>query len=227
MRSSDLMLPDVPAGPQWLHEIAMIDYDFLSDDGQGWERDVQLLAEWLKPEQRQRVALCLHGWYDALGSYCFDAQTKQLKNDWVAFGLTRKVHLTQDELRRRMHLARSLGFRVLLYFGDGLAADSGVPGYRDDWAYRHPDGKPITGWQGPDTYGTTYMRNPAHPEVAQWYLDYCDALLRTYGTDFDGLVWDETFHAALGQIASRAGAGLLRSGVPGIGEVSRRARPCL
>ena len=195
------MLPDVPAGPQWLHEIAMIDYDFLSDNGQGWQRDVQLLAEWLKPEQRQRVAFCLHGWYDALGSYCFDPQTKQLRDNWVAFGRTRKVQLTQDELRQRMHLARSFGFRVLLYYGDGLAADSGVPGYREDWAYRNPDGKPITGWQGPDTYGLTYLRNPAHPEVAQWYLDYCDALLTTYGAEFDGLVWDETFHASLGQIA--------------------------
>jgi len=196
-----LMLPDVPAGPDWLHEIAMVDYDFLSDNGQGWEHDVELLAQWLKPEQRKRVALCLHGWYDALGAYCFDAQTKQLKNEWVAFGLTRKVELTQDELRRRMQLARSFGFRVLLYFGDGLAADSGVPGYRDDWAYRSPDGKPIAGWQGPDTYGSTYLRNPAHPEVYQWYLDYCDALLKSYGAEFDGLVWDETFHAALGQIA--------------------------
>lgn len=52
------------------------------------------------------------------------------------------------------------------------------------------------------TYGTTYLRNAAHPAVAQWYLDYCDALLKTYGDEFDGLVWDETFHAALGQIAS-------------------------
>ena len=45
-----LMLPDVPPGPKWLHEIAMIDYDYLSDNGQGWDRDVQLLAEWLKPD---------------------------------------------------------------------------------------------------------------------------------------------------------------------------------
>ena len=136
-----------------------------------------------------------------MGAYCFDAQTRQLKNEWIAFGRTRKVQLTQDALRRRMRLARSLGFRVLLYFGDGLAADSGVPGYRDDWAYRNPDGKPITGWQGPDTYGLTYLRNPAHPEVSEWYLNYCDALLQTYGAEFDGLVWDETFHAAPGQIA--------------------------
>ncbi|MHB8972296.1 MAG: discoidin domain-containing protein [Pirellulaceae bacterium] len=199
----DLMLPDVPAGPPWLHEIAMIDYDFLSDNGQGWERDVQELAKWLKPEQRQRVAMCLHGWYDALGSYCFDATTKQLKTEWVAFGRTRKVPLTQDELRRRMRLVRSLGFRVLLYFGDGLAADSGVPGYHSDWAYRDAHDQPITGWQGPDTYGPTYLLNPAHPEVSQWYLDYMDALLKTYGDEFDGLVWDETFHASLGQITSK------------------------
>jgi hypothetical protein len=67
----------------------MIDYDFLSDSGQGWERDAQELAKWLKPEQRHRVAICLHGWYDALSSYCFDATTKQLKTEWVAFGQTR------------------------------------------------------------------------------------------------------------------------------------------
>jgi hypothetical protein len=72
-----LLLPDVAPGPPWLHQIAMVGYDFLSDDGQGWERDVRLLADWLKPAQRRRVALCLHGWYDALGSYSYDAMRTQ------------------------------------------------------------------------------------------------------------------------------------------------------
>ena len=36
-----LMLPDVPPGPKWLHEIAMVGYDYLSDGGKGWEKDVQ------------------------------------------------------------------------------------------------------------------------------------------------------------------------------------------
>jgi hypothetical protein len=176
-----LMLPDVPPGPKWLHEIAMIDYDYLSDNGQGWDRDVRLLGAWLKLEERRRVAFCLHGWYDALGPYCFDAATGQMKQEWVAFQPTRKVRLTQDEMRRRLRAARDLGFRALLYFGDGLASDSGVPSYRDDWAYRDARGQKIPGWQGPDTLGKTYMLNPAHPEVARWFLAYADALLKTYG----------------------------------------------
>ena len=162
-----LMLPDVPPGPKWLHEIAMVDYDFLSDDGQGWERDLRALASWLKPAERRRVALCLHGWYDALGSYCYDAQAHRMKQEWIAFERTRKVKFTQAELKRRLRLAHDLGFRVLLYFGDGLAADSGVPGYRDDWAYRDAKGNKITGWQGPDTFGPTYMRNLGAPGSLQ------------------------------------------------------------
>jgi hypothetical protein len=197
-----LMLPDVPPGPKWLHEIAMVDYDFLSDDGQGWERDVRALASWLKPAERHRVALCLHGWYDALGSYCYDSEQHRIKPEWVAFERTRKVKFTQAELKRRLQFPRDLGFRTLLYFGDGLAADSGVPGYRDDWAYRDAKGNKVSGWQGPDTFGATYMRNVANPEVFSWYTNYLGALLATCGAETDGFVWDETFHAPLGQIAS-------------------------
>ncbi|MGA2863178.1 MAG: discoidin domain-containing protein [Verrucomicrobiota bacterium] len=196
-----LMLPDVPPGPPWLRQIAMVGYDFLSDDGQGWERDVRALAAWLKPPQRRRVALCLHGWYDALGSYCYDAQGRRMKAEWIAFERTRKVKFTQAELKRRLRLARDQGFRVLLYFADGLAADSGVPGYRDDWAYRDANGNKLAGWQGPDTFGPTYLRNPANPEVFSWYTNYLAALLQTYGGEVDGFVWDETFHARTGQIA--------------------------
>jgi hypothetical protein len=196
-----LMLPDVPPGPRWLHDIAMVGYDFLSDDGKGWERDVRSLAEWIKPSDRHGVALCLHGWYDALGSYCYEAQTHRMKEQWIAFERTRKVSFTQAELKRRLHLAHDLGFRVLLYFADGLTADSGVAGYRDDWAYRDANGNKIGGWQGPDTFGPTYMRNLGNPEVVAWYKDYLTALLQTYGAEIDGVVWDETFHASLGQVS--------------------------
>ncbi len=196
-----LMLPDVPPGPQWLHEIAMVHYDYLSDKGLGWDLDVALLAQWLEPEERRRVALCLHGWYDAIGSYCYDASTGRLREQWLGFGPTQKIPLTQDEIRRRLRSARQLGFRVLLYFADGMTADSGAPGFRDDWVYRDAQGKPIRGWQGPDTFGPTFWLNPAHPEVFAWFLGYMDALLKTYGPDVDGFVWDETFQARLGQIA--------------------------
>ena len=199
----DLMLPDVPPGPKWLHEIAMVYYDFLSDGGQGWERDVRALTDWLKPDERRRVVLCLHGWYDALGSYCFDAANRRMKSEWIAFEKTRKVTFTEAELKRRIRLAKEAGFRVLLYYGDGVNADSGYPGYRDEWAYRDARNERIEGWQGPDTFGTTYFRNPAHPEVVAWYHDYLAALLKTYGTEIDGVVWDETFHMRIGWIAAR------------------------
>ena len=36
-----MVLPNVPQGPAWLHDIAMVGYDYLSDNGAGWERDVR------------------------------------------------------------------------------------------------------------------------------------------------------------------------------------------
>ncbi|HEY5910671.1 MAG TPA: discoidin domain-containing protein [Verrucomicrobiae bacterium] len=197
-----LMLPDVPPGPQWLHQIYMVGYDFLSDDGRGWEEDISRLAGWLKKRERRHTALCLHGWYDALGSYSFDETKGRLRDRWTAMARTRKVDFTPAELRRRLRVARAQGFRVLLYFGDGLAADSGVPDYHSDWAYLDGQGKKVSGWQGPDTFGPTYLMNPAHPEVRKRFLDYLDALLAAVGRDVDGFVWDETFHARAGQIAA-------------------------
>jgi hypothetical protein len=114
---------------------------------------------------------------------------------------TRHVAFTPDELRRRLRFARDKGFRTLLYFGDGLATDSGVAGYHEDWAFRDPKGGKISGWQGPDTFGKTYLMNPVHPEVQRRFLRYLEALLGAVGHDVDGFVWDETFHARAGQIA--------------------------
>jgi hypothetical protein len=201
-----LMLPDVPPGPKWLHEIAMVSYDYLSDDGQGWEKDVNELARLLKPEERHRVALCFHGWYESLGGYSYDDATGKMKTEWTAMGRTRKVHLTQEEMKRRLRLAKQLGFRVMLYFGDGVIQDSKSPSagcYYPEWNYEDANGKRITGWEGPDTWGTTYVRNPAHPEVVAWYGRYLKALLNAYGPEVDGFTWDETFQIRLGVIAHK------------------------
>ncbi len=191
-------LPDVPAGPAWLHGIAMVDYDYLSNNGRGWEQDVAELAKLLAPEERRRVALCFHGWYDAIGTYCYDASAKRMQDSWTAMERTRKVAMTKDEVRRKLRLAREQGFRVLMYFGDGMLQDSGTPGYRPEWDFTGADGNRITGWQGPDTLDKTYARNPAHPEVVRWYQDYLGALLEAYGPDVDGFVWDETFYINTG-----------------------------
>jgi hypothetical protein len=201
-----LMLPDVPPGPKWQHEIAMVYYDFLSEDGQGWERDVNELARLLKPEERRRVALCFHGWYESLGGYSYDDATGKMKTEWIAMGRTRKVHLTQDEVKRRLQVAKDLGFRVMLYFGDGLGQDSKSPTpgcYHADWDYRDASGNRINGWEGPDTWGTNYIRNPSHPEVVAWYSRYLKALLTAYGSAVDGFVWDETNYIPLGLIAQK------------------------
>ncbi|MBL7042068.1 MAG: hypothetical protein ISR77_25765 [Pirellulaceae bacterium] len=196
-----LMLPDVPPGPKWIHEIAMVGFDYLSDEGQGWERDIRELARLLTPAERRRVALCLHGWYETIGGYGFDDAKKEMKPAWIAMERTRRISLTQDEVRRRLKVARDLGFRVLLYYADGLLQDSGVPCYRPEWDFVDWDGKKVTGWTGPDTWGQTYASNPAHPQVFQWYQDYLAALLRAYGPFVDGFVWDETYHMRTGAIA--------------------------
>jgi hypothetical protein len=191
-------LPDVPPGPKWLHDIALVDYDYLSENGNGWEKDVAELAKLLAPEERKRAVLCFHGWYDAIGTYCYDASAKRMLDNWTAMARTRKVPMTKDDVRRKLRLAREQGFRVLMYFGDGLLQDSGTPGYRPEWDYTAPDGKKITGWEGPDTWDKTYARNPANPDVAQWYEDYLGALIEAYGADVDGFVWDETFYIKTG-----------------------------
>ncbi len=89
------------------------------------------------------------------------------------------------------------------YFADGMLQDSQAPlpgCYHPDWNYRDDAGNCIGGWQGPDTWGPTYARNPAHPEVVRWYSNYLRALLDAYGPEVDGFVWDETFHMTLGLI---------------------------
>ncbi|MCC7475386.1 MAG: discoidin domain-containing protein [Pirellulales bacterium] len=197
-----LMLPDVRPGPQWLHEIYLIKYDYLSDDGKGWRQDVEKLAEWLTPEERKHVALCFHGWYDYLGVYAYNETTGRMKDKWVAMPGSRKVPFTQESMQNDLRRARELGFRVLLYFGDGTIQDSGAPGYQPAWDLVNEKGEtPRPTWEGPDTIGKTTIRNPAIPEAAQWYRGYLKALLETYGPVVDGFVWDETFYIRMGDVA--------------------------
>ena len=195
------MLPDVPPGPKWLHDVAMISYDYLSDGGKGFERDVKALAAMLKPAERKRVTLVFHGWYDGLGAYCYDEKTGVLKESWTAFPRTRAVPFTQAEVKRQLKVARDLGFRVLMYYADGVLADSGQPWYQADRALKTADGNFVTGWQGPDTVGVTHAQNPAHPDVRKFYEGYLDALIETYGDDVDGFVWDETFYIRTGMVS--------------------------
>ena len=211
-----LMLEDVPPGPAWIHEIAMVHFDFLSDGGDGWTHDLIRLAELLTPEERGRVLCCYHGRYADNCTYLLDPETGKIRSEWNAMALTRNVPFTIERVKKELRLAKSLGFRTCFYFADGLLQDSGHPAYRPDWNFVnltkgvHPPGSygflntegNVNGWTGPDTWGLTYVRDPGNPEVAKWYSDYLDALLETFGEDLDAFVWDETYYIFQGYIGT-------------------------
>jgi len=202
-------LGDIPPGPAWLHDIAMVDYDYLSDGGRGWFRDIDALAASVTASERQKVLLCLHGWYDFVGRYCFDRAKGKLENEWTAFSNYPNVkdrfpnsvpmRLTLKKMHERLAYAKSLGFRVALYFADGMnAGDALADIYRPErvlyWG----------GWQGPDTWGKTYVQNPVCPDIRAFFIDYTSVLLREYGNDVDALVWDETFHVPEASLGNEA-----------------------
>lgn len=212
-------------GPEWLHSVALVDFDYLSDGGQGWFRDVDALAAALPKRERHQVFLCLHGWYDFLGRYCFDAKTKKLDQEWTAFSsyeAARNAHplgkiggeqvsmgfanckpvkMSLAEVHRRLQYARSHGFRVGLYFADGMNAGDGLPDFAPDRVLEWG------GWQGPDSKGKSYFQNPLHPRVHAFFVDYTKALLAEFGLEADALVWDETFHVPCGRAGTEAWPG--------------------
>jgi hypothetical protein len=205
----DIALKDVPPGPEWLHDIAMVDYDFLGNGGKGWFNDIDALESVIAPEDRHKVLLCCHGWYDYIGRYCYDAAKGTLDREWIAFGNAPNTKnkspkavplpLSLAKVHERLEYAKSRGFRVGLYFGDGLNAGNGLTDiYRPDrvlfWG----------GWEGPDTKGKTYCQNPLHPDVRAFFKGYLDALLKEFGPDIDALAWDETFHVDSGNLGSEA-----------------------
>lgn len=198
-------LADVPPGPAWLHDVALHEYDYLSHGGKGWFEDIDVAEKLIDRADRSKVVFTLHGWYDMLGRYTFDATTGKLDDEWTAFPnapavkdrfpTSESVKMSKSEMHRRIRYAKDRGFRVCLYFGDGLTACEGAKLIADDklvsWG----------GWEGPDTVGKPYMQNPDHPDVYKWFLDYHKALLAEYGSEIDALVWDETFMIRTGTIA--------------------------
>lgn len=208
-------LSAIPAGPDWLHEVALIGYDFLSRNGRGWFADIDVLEKSIAPSERSKVLLALHGWYDYCGRYSYDVRTKSLDRKWTAFPSARSaefqkralrpddgnpfhwpaasirqlqpVEMTVDDLRRRIRYAKQRGFRVGLYFADGMNACDGIPTHDPSKVLRWG------GWSGPETRGRSYALNPLHPEVPEFFKGYLNAILETYGKEIDALIWDETF----------------------------------
>lgn len=209
-------LAGVPQGPDWLHDVAMVDYDFLSEHGKGWFADIDTLEKHVPRRDRDKVLLALHGWYDYCGRYTFDLKTGALDRRWTAFPnaqgpevqqraerpdngspfywapakirALRPVEMDLADMHRRIRYARQRGFRVALYFGDGMNACDGIPGFDPSKVLRWG------GWMGPETRGKSYTMNPLHPEVPAFFKAYLRALLEEYGREVNAFVWDETFH---------------------------------
>jgi hypothetical protein len=212
---------DVKPGPDWLHDVAMVDYDYLSKNGQGWFHDIDALAKSIVPEDRGKVFLALHGWYDYVGRYAFDWRKGAFDREWTAFpsALDPSVQALADApmdatgYRRagliwpkdsvkamrpvsmspaEMH--RRIRFAKDKGFKVGLYYADGPNACARAGEVVDP-GRVLRwgGWEGPDTVGKVFIQNPLHPEVREFYLKYIQALLEEYGKEVDGFIWDETF----------------------------------
>jgi hypothetical protein len=192
-------LADVPPGAAWLHDIALVHYDYLAKAGQGWFEDIDTLAERIPPADRHRVCLCLHGWYDRLGRYSMDPGSREIEQSWTLerghdISGQAGLELTRERVREMLRYARERGFRVTLYYGDGLIGGAG-------WARETFPANAIlrcTGWDEGTVHSV--LLNPLHEDVRRWFLDYTRAVTRAFGDDCDGFVWDETYFILQGEV---------------------------
>jgi len=219
--------PDVPVGPEWLHEIALQDYDYFSKNGDGWFRDLEAASEMIDEADRHRALFTLHGWYDEVGRFCFDPTTGKLDEEWRVFPFIaseellarelvqqpennlprgyafrnlrdyRPLELNWAEVRKRLRHAKDLGFRTGFYLLTGLMA-------LGDRELHVKDGTGLETeavlWIGPDAVGRTYLMNPLHPEVRSRVLALTEALLERVGDLVDAMVIDEAYYIGYGEL---------------------------
>jgi hypothetical protein len=195
------VLKDVPPGPEWVKDIAMISYDYMSDNGRGWYNDIDTLAKITDPEDRHKIALCLHGWYDIIGRYCFDEKTGKLDEKWT--NRIRGIELSISDLHHRISYAKDKGFKVLMYFADGVLSSKGLPGFIES------ESMGSDGWNGPDVLGGPYHRNIAYPRHYDFFRNYAKALFAEFAREVDGFVWDETFYIIAGNSGTKDKPGYL------------------
>jgi hypothetical protein len=188
-------IPELEAAPEWVHDIALAYYDYNGDDGKGWYNDVDKLEEIIPSEHRKKIALCLHAWYNNIGFYCYDHSTGTMLNEWLAFANHRKISkpvipMSKQEMHRKINYAKDRGFRVILYYADGMNC-TGVPNFREGQAFVYENGETREGWRGPCGGGGPSV-DPTFSDVQEWYLGYLEALLKEFGREIDGFVFDET-----------------------------------
>ena len=164
-RSFYRTIPEIEPGPAWTQGIQLVYYDYLSEHGEGWFKDLQALADRIPPKHRGRVAACLHGWYDYYQNNAYDHRRKELLKEWTAFPSTRKVPMSLADMHKRLRFAKGLGFRVLLYFSDGVNCDPGAPNFHPEYVLRNKAGKTLAGWKGPDTIEQSLAMDPGVPAL--------------------------------------------------------------
>ncbi len=220
-------LADIRPGPDWLHSVSMIDYDYLSKNGRGWFADIDKLTQVIRPEDRSKVFLALHAWYDLVGRYTYDHSTHALDKNWISLPSARDkdvqrwgdapeawndwywhkramvnlqpVEMSIAEVHRRIKYAKDRGFRVGMYFSDGLSSCDRGKELADPSTVLH-----WGGWHGPDTKGKTYQQSPLHSGVRDFFKGYLQALMGEYGREVDGFIMDETFFVDPGDLGAEA-----------------------
>jgi hypothetical protein len=191
---------EIAPAPAWTHAIAANYYDYFSQGGKGWFANIQKLAEVFPDRgQRGKIVCCLHGWYDVDGTYTFDYGKNALADSWVVF---KKYPVDKHDIHRRIKFATDLGFRVVMYFADGMNC-TGVPNdIRREQAFVDVGGRTRSGWTGPDGGGGKFL-DPSSTLVQKWYLAYLQALLKEYGNEVSGFVFDETNYFLAGDVSYR------------------------
>ncbi len=190
----ETILKEVSPGPGWAKDIAMISYDYMSDKCRGWYNDIDTLTKITTPEDRHKIALCLHGWYDIVGRYCFDEKTGKLDKKWN--NRITKMNLSLEDLHDRISYAKKRGYRVLMYFADGVLSSKGLPDFKQEYILEEG------GWNGPDVLGGPYHRNIASKRQADFFRNYAKALFTEFEPEVDGFVWDETFYIKAGNLGT-------------------------
>ena len=99
-------IPEIEPGSAWTQGIHLVYYDYLSERGEGWFKDLKALAERIPAAKRGHVAACSHGWYDYFQQYAYDHQTGKLCNEWTAFPGTQKTPMSLAEMHRRLKFAK-------------------------------------------------------------------------------------------------------------------------
>jgi len=188
------ILKDIPPGPAWIKDIAMVTYDYMSDGGAGWFRDIDSMAKAFPAADRKKMLLTLHGWYDFVGRYCFNTATGKLDEAW--HNRLMNDRLTLADLHTRIRYAKDRGFKVALYFADGIISGDKLEDYDPEKTI------PGSGWNGPDVLGNTYRRNISCKEYYDFYINYARALFKEFASEVDMFVWDETFYISAGHLGT-------------------------